>query len=251
MADALTTPPRVRRVPAHAPTPAVHVVDGRERVLDRFAHWDDRNDQYPAGLLAALAKFRSREWATYLLLDQLRGSCVGHGIAGELAADPVPVAGITERQAIAVFQLAQAYDPWWKVSHDGSTVLGGAKAAVSLGFWHGYYWARTVNDVVAHIGNRGPVVVGQSITEGMTHPDSDGRVQPSGQVIGGHCWVWTRVAIDPADFLDSVLSGPNSWGPRFAKDGHWSMTVRDFAAIHENEGEAVVPLYRRGGAMVS
>lgn len=234
------------------PEPAVIVVDGRQRWLDRYPEHDPANARFLARDLPALRAdrpLRDRHWSMATLLDQIGPSCVGHGIAHELNAEPVTVA-ITERDALRIYRLAQTYDPWWNQAHDGSTVLAGAKAARYAGKWTEYRWCTSIDDVIRTLSLHGPVVLGSDWTANMFRPDNDGLIHPTGNVEGGHCYLAADLRLGSGPD-DTIIGGPNSWGRGWSDNGYWWMTAKELGdLLFSRDGEAVTAVHRRGGTLV-
>jgi len=71
----------------------------------------------------------------------------------------------------------------------------------------------------------GAALVGMMIDEGWNHPRSaDGLITPGGNRLGGHA-----VVVSWYDQPNRRLGGPNWWGKSWGVNGHWSMTMSDFA----------------------
>lgn len=234
------------------PQPApVH--DGRR--LDWFRRLDPRSLSYPvaAGPDTALPT-RGRLWPAGRILDQGReGACVGAGCVAEAAAEPVPVPGLSMRNALAWYRSAQRRDQWPGEAYDGTSVLAGCLEGRARQLYAGFLWAKRAEQLAAGIvapeeEGGGPAIIGVEWTEGAYETDTLGVLRPSGAVVGGHCVC--VLGFVPADLsgmseddaaellqqledvrlgaaVESVLADgeagafivQNSWGLSFGKNG--------------------------------
>lgn len=230
--------------------------------LDRRYELDWRSLDYPiAARLGAeqLSAPRSYTWACDLWLDQgNEGACVGFGYAHELAARPRPVAGLSNAFARErIYWQTQREDPWpggdypgASPRYEGTSVLTGAKVVQELGFYDGYRWALTVEELVSGIGYTGPAVLGLNWHAGMFEPDDSGVIHATGPVEGGHCIaaIGTRITWKGDDrtwaTVDRARSSVllhNSWGASWGMSGRARLSLVDLAQLLAAEGEACFP----------
>src|SRR5688572_26790243 len=108
--------------------------------LGRLLEFDERSREFPIRALLEVEKpRRSYTWSVPITLDQgNQPSCVGHAWAHELAGRPVSVGGITQPWAYALYLRAQQLDQWLGENYDGTSVLGGVKAAKEYGYFGEY-----------------------------------------------------------------------------------------------------------------
>ena len=66
----------------------------------------------------------------------------------------------------------------------------------------------------------------------MFFPDNSGRVRPTGDVAGGHCYLLYEIS-------GTTLWFKNSWGPTFGVGGSFCMTIDDFKILLDSYGEMV------------
>lgn len=225
--------------------------------LDRLVSFDERNRNFPIRALleaASIAEgkhatFRSYTWSVPISLDQgSEGACVGFGWSHELAARPVKVPLITNDLARQIYWEAQETDEWAGGSYpgavpiyEGTSVLAGAKVVKTRGYISEYRWAFGLNDLRLTLGYAGPAVLGLNWREGMMRPEGDGRIVPSGSIIGGHC----ILAYAVSERLRTVRLW-NSWGADWWAGGSSCyVTFDDLATLLADEGEACVPLGRK------
>ncbi len=219
--------------------------------LDRIIHFDTRSKRYPIRALHSGKKFRSYTWnfpANHKVLDQGNaGSCVGNGIANELACRPAPVMGIDEKYAVEdIYWPAQKQDRWpggaypgASPSYEGTAVLYGVMAAQSLGWFDEYRWAFSLEDLIMGVGHNGPAVLGLKWKRGMFKPDEGNYIHATGGDAGGHCLLCNAVAIQKKRFTLT-----NSWGPGWGINGAAYISFDDMSALLADHGEAVFFLHR-------
>lgn len=208
--------------------------------LGRVPEWDERNDNFPVRpLLIHGAKPRSYSWRLDTHLDQQQTPmCVGFSIAHEIAAKP-QVSHVDAVIAAGIYSLAQKNDSWAGEAYEGTSVLGGAKAATLMGFYEEYCWATTIDDIVLAVGYHGPAVFGTDWHATMFHPDETGRIVVAGGVVGGHAYCVNRV-----DVKHERLWMVQSWGLDWGIGGCAWLSFDDAAALIANDGEAMVPVRR-------
>lgn len=219
--------------------------------LGRHHEFDERSRQYPVRELlppAAVAAASSIH-RCYAHLDQGQlGSCVGNGWTHARATTPHGTTGLTEKDALLLYERATVIDTIqgaYPPDDTGSSVLAGAKVCKSSGWFAGYRWAFTIADVVDTLLHLGPVVVGTDWTDDMFTPDpATAFVSPTGSVAGGHCYLLRGVTLGgkvnghgPIDYLTCR----NSWGTDWGHGGDFHITVDDMASLLKQDGEAAVP----------
>lgn len=213
-----------------------------ERTFDWIPSKDVRNRNFiaRAALEETLAP-RGYTWNCPVLLDQgPDGACVGFGWAHELAARPSKVTGVTNETGFRIYHRAQKLDEWEGENYEGTSVLAGAKVAVSTGFVNEYRWIYTVEDLAMVIGHHGPVVVGMPWRYDMMDINGAGYIRYSGPEVGGHCILFNGYGLTKRRFRVH-----QSWGP-------WGINNTGEAFISEydmrlafNEGaEGCVPMRR-------
>jgi hypothetical protein len=215
--------------------------------LGRLPEFDERSRAYPIRTLVAGKPHRSYSWRVPLNLDQgHEGACVGFSWSHELAARPVLVKDVDDAFALRVYRRAQQLDEWPGEAYDGTSVLAGAKASVELGKIGEYRWAFGLDDLRLALGYAGPAVLGLNWYAGMFSPAADGRIAPTGHLMGGHAILAYRV-----DERNERVWLQNSWG------ASWGMTDRSFGPgkcwlsfadldrLLGEDGEACIPVVRK------
>lgn len=235
------------------------------RVFDVQPSRDDRSLDHPIRpLLSALGSdtaplpYRTY-WRRGPVLNQGReGACVGHGVTGELAAEPVPVkfptANLpdevpTDAQAFAfwLYHDAKFDDEWPGENYDGTSTNAGMRSARRLGLLLAWKWAETLDDFRRSVALLGPAVIAIPWHSGM-YAAPGGLLRVSGQQVGWHCILvngWhsnLSVAGSPRTEKFRVL---NSWGTGWGRYGSaWIDAAELWSLIEDNDGEVVVPLHR-------
>jgi hypothetical protein len=214
---------------------------------------------------------RSYTWSIGIFLDQgAEGACVGYGFTHELAARPVAVVGVNGGFARQVYFDGQRIDEWpggaypgASPFYEGTSVLAGAKVLQSRGFYLGYDWALSAEDVADGIGYLGPCVLGLNWYDGMFDTDAKGFIHKTGPLLGGHCIVAVGVRIvykswisrllsrrwDNVDLDRSYVTLHNSWGSDWGVNGQARLSLRDLGLLLAEQGDACFP--RRNTAKVT
>jgi hypothetical protein len=201
---------------------------------------------------------RSRYWVpSFTILDQgTEGACVGFGVTGEAMASPVRQMWVdpdtpgpwatfnpAQRMAFSAYRRAKEIDEWEGVDYDGTSVRAGMLVGRERGWWDGFSWAFTMDELRTAL-ETGPVVLGVLWTEGM-YEAPDGRLVPRGPAVGGHCILTTGYSANWRG------GGPhyrlrNSWGRGFGLNGSAYISAGHLNKIlFEEGGEAAVPQNRR------
>ncbi len=216
--------------------------------LGRLPDFDERSCEYPVTALLTTRQLqvpRSYTWAVGQWLNQgVEGACVGFSVSHELAARPAPVTGLSDQFARELYWDAQRIDPWEGGAYpgatpvyEGSSVLAGLKAATAKGYYSGYRWAFSEEDLFSAIGYRGPAVLGVNWHEGMFTPDAKGFIRPTGPIRGGHAILAHGVSLTEGGFYKLW----NSWGPTWGQSGTAKISRTDMATLLHAGGEAAIP----------
>lgn len=222
--------------------PAEIVIDSR---LGRRPQLDPRSADFP--ITAALPRRayevpRTKIWPCGAVLDQKNeGSCVGHGWAHELIAEPYAIQSVNHQSAVKIYKRAQDLDEWPGNTYSGTSVLAGAKAVMTLypKAIESYRWANTINDVIASLGWHGPVVIGVNWYSGMYQTDREGYIHVTGTQVGGHCLLMRGVDIQKNRFILR-----NSWGPAWGKGGDCFLSFQDFSRLLSENADCCVIITR-------
>ncbi len=210
--------------------------------LGRHPEFDPRSRAFPVTAVIEAKRPRSYTWAGGPVLNQGReGACVGFAWAGELAARPVVVQGITDQTGRTFYRRAQQLDEWEgeEPTYAGTSVLAGAKAVLEAGHIKEYRWAFGVDDLALAVGYAGPAVIGIDWHESMYRPDANGFIYPTGPIVGGHAILVRGYNVRLGRFLLR-----NSWGPTWGMAGDCFISYSDLGALLANRGDACVPVKR-------
>jgi hypothetical protein len=223
--------------------------DGSESLdprLGRIKWHDPRSKLHPVSHTMTIGlKPRSYSWRCTTWLDQgQEGSCVGHGVAHELAARPVEER-VTHEQAVAIYHAAQKIDEWPGEAYEGTSVTAGVKVAQKQGHFKSYTWAYNLNDLALGVGYSGPAVLGIDWYQGMMDVDDDGYIRDSGSVVGGHCILCMAV-----DVKQSRFTLHNSWGKSWGRNGRAYVSFDVMANLIGKGGEACFFHQRKWWAVV-
>jgi hypothetical protein len=212
--------------------------------LGRRIQFDERSKAFPIRALLEDKKPRSYSWKVNVWLDQGEtSSCVGHAWAHELCARPV-VSIVDQPYAMRIYTEAQKVDEWPGEDYEGTSVLAGVKVCTAWGHYGSYRWCFGLNDLVLALGYAGPVVLGINWHEQMFEPDSNGRIQPSGQVVGGHAILAHAVQVKTTKRPIPQIWLWNSWGRAWGRDGRAWLSWDDMTTLLADAGEACVPQAR-------
>lgn len=212
-----------------------------ERTFDRVPQFDPKSLQYPIRQLVAAKPRRSYTWRVPVKLDQgYEGACVGFGWTHERAARPKEHPEMTNNDARSVYYRARQLDVWPGENYEGTSVIAGAKTAVEKGWISEYRWAlgpgatAAENDLALAVGYKGPAVIGSYWYEGMMEPDENGFLRPTGDILGGHCYL--------AHGYNVKLGYKiwNSWGTGF----YGYISPQDMITLLNNDGEACIVTVR-------
>jgi C1A family cysteine protease len=131
------------------------------------------------------------------------------------------------------YKKCQQNDEWEGESYDGTSVRAGMKVLKSLGLVSSYTWAFEPEQVIRHILEEGPVVVGTDWTNNMFTPDKSGYIWPTSGVVGGHAYLLiavNRKRINPDESLGAVRV-LNSWSSSWGEKGRAWLTFDALALL--------------------
>lgn len=241
---------------------AFELRDGTEATderLGRLVQFDERSRAFPIREVVP-PDLRTRTWRLDERIDQRDwGACVGHAFAHEVAASPaeINVPKMDHPYALDWYFDAQRIDPWAGGEYPdasprmaGTSVLAGVKIGQERGFWTGYRWAFSIEDVLRAVANEGPLVVGTWWRSSMWEPRPSGLIEGvSGAYEGGHAYMIRGLTLKPRlkgeRGLGPLLRITNSWGREWGVNGEAFIRVEDFEQLLLDQGEAVLPVGRQ------
>lgn len=211
--------------------------------LGRHVEHDPRSKDYPA---RRVAQPKSVLWTHRApVLDQGDlGSCTGNALAQclnttKFAASRPKRKYLDEQYARLLYAKATTLDTvsgQWPPTDTGSSGLAVAKAGVALGYLSRYDHAFGFDHFAAALALQ-PVIVGTNWYSTMFKPDSDGFVQPGGQVAGGHEYLALGI-----NYPGRYVTCLNSWSDTWGVNGRFRMTFDDFTALLNEQGDVTVPI---------
>lgn len=217
-----------------------------KRIFDRLVHFDLTSRNFPIrSLISPSLRPRTQLWPCSVYLDQgSEGACTGFAVSHEAAASPVRVRGITNDVARQVYRRAQQLDEWPGENYSGSSVLAAMKAGQERGWYSEYRWAFGEEDLALAISYSGPAVLGINWYEGMSRPDRDGLIHPTGRQTGGHA-----ILCRGYNATTKLYRLRNSWSFRWGVRGDCFISAAELSALLQNSGEACIPVVRQKGAV--
>lgn len=220
----------------------------KDRRLDRLPEKDPNSRRFTTRRMLgpkADEPPKSKLWSLSIWLDQgEEGACVGFSRAHNLASAPRVVRGVDTVLAQRLYRLAQKHDQWPSENYEGSSVLGGVKAACELGLVESYYWSFHIEDFLHGMTYAGPATVGCNWHRDMRDPDERGYIHPTGPVDGGHAilvlgqeLIYGGDGPHNIDMDKSYVIWHNSWGKSWGVQGRAKMTMREFEALSQADAE--------------
>jgi hypothetical protein len=223
------------------PAPAVGKIKFARRI-----EFDELSRDFPVRRLlrGEPRKPRSYTWRCLSHLNQgSEGSCVGHAWAHELIARPDEFREVGSPEAKLIYRTAQKLDQWAGENYEGTSVLGGIKAVQKI-YPHRieeYRWAFGLDDVLRTLSYLGPVVLGVNWYDSMMEPDEKGLIKITGKPVGGHAILCRGVSV-----AQKVVRLHNSWGDSWGAAGDCFLSFADLDRLLKEDGEACIPVTRRG-----
>lgn len=191
----------------------------------------------------------SRHWYVGPVLDQGdTPQCVGYACRQLLASSPLTERGWQrvlrpgERlpTAAQIYHGAQQNDEWDGQDYDGTSARGALKWLARRGLIDAYVWGFSLEEVLAFVLRRGPVLVGTEWFTGMDEPDERGYLRPTGTPRGGHEWLVCGVSHERR-----AVRMVNSWGEGWGERGRAWVAFDDLEyLVFGLDGDAVSALER-------
>jgi hypothetical protein len=182
------------------------------------------------------------------------GTCVAHGWTSKMHAAP-----IMQSLPLTPYDLYRQFvqaDEWNDndfettapddMLQSGTSVRAGAKVLQTMGYLQNYLWAEDVEDVRAwHLAGFGGTVMGVNWSTDMLDTDTDGFVNYTGTVEGGHCVTttgWSDTVKKAGRRVHAVRaqqSWPLPWGHKGT--GRFWISEDDLGKLLADQGEACAP----------
>ena len=132
-------------------------------------------------------------------------------------------------------------------------MLAGARVMRRLGFVKEFRWIHALDELLSAVAYLGPVVFGCDWRKGMSKPDPDGFVAPTGGWRGKHCVLINRLHVVRAedgtpDRHLSWIGFQNSFGADWGLDGSARVRLQDMERL-VTDMDACVPLFMSNGSL--
>lgn len=177
----------------------------------------------------ALTAIRSaRTWRSWSLrglwLDQRdTPHCVGFAAAHALWCAPLR----TFADPHGIYRGCKLIDGLPEV--DGTFVRAAARILRAAGAIASYHWARSVDAIVTHLLESGPIIAGTDWYEGM---DQGGVMQARGAILGGHAYLLRSV-----NRRTGLVRVRNSWGRGWGDQGEADLPIDQLRTLLRDDGE--------------
>lgn len=176
------------------------------------------------------------------ILDQgTVGSCTGNAGIGAISSTPfLNIDNTTytrdEKGALKLYSDAEKTDGGvgYPPEDNGSSGLSIAKALLKAGLISSYQHTFSLDSALKAL-TRYPIIVGINWYNDMFHPDTDGRVHPTGPLEGGH-----EVQAYRIDTENGRVWFHNSWGSSWGVSGDFYLTWADLSTLLSQKGDATV-----------
>lgn len=178
------------------------------------------------------------------ILNQLQvGSCTGNAGIGVVNTEPhvqaaSPAFSPDEAGALKLYSAAEKIDGGvgYPPEDQGSSGISVAQALKNAGVISAYQHTFNLQDALKAL-TQYPILAGTNWYDAMFNTDPDGRVHPTGKIVGGHEYEGYR-----NDTENGRIWFHNSWGSEWGISGDFYITWADFNTLLGQDGDVVIPI---------
>jgi hypothetical protein len=160
--------------------------------------------------------------------------CVAHSWLHMIESGPIthpsPL-GTAAFDTVEFYRKCQLIDEWPGENYDGTSVRAGAKIAQEMGLIESYWWGHDLESLINAVFLQ-PVVAGTDWFDGMSYPKGNGLIEVSGDLAGGHAYLYDGVNLD-----EEVFRIKNSWSRVWGVNGFAYIKFKDVEKLIETYGE--------------
>jgi hypothetical protein len=215
------------------------------RQFGRLVNHDTRNRRYEfdhAGMQVEGVEWYRR---TPIMDQGDLGCCTCAALVGALGTDPYASRVVRTLDMTLVrdlYSVATRIDDrgphgikgQWPPTDTGSSGLAAAAAAKRAGLIREYRWVFSDAGLLGALAH-GPVIMGMPWYQGMCEPDSDGRLWPTGDCLGGH-----EILIRGKRGTDLIMD--NSWGDWWGNRGSALLPWQVYQQLRRDQLDITVPI---------
>lgn len=231
-------------------TVRIKTYDRQDSRLGRNVRHDSRSLSYQVEPVSLDALISVRHTRYIPILDQGSvGSCTGNAATGNLGSGSFwnslnvqhslseTDVNADEQFALSVYEAATQLDPWpgtYPPDDTGSDGLSVAKVLQQRGFLSGYLHATSLDAFLTALAVQ-PVIVGTEWRNDMFNPAPDGRIRITGDVAGGHEYVFTELDVE-----NQRVWMDNSWTTQWGIQGRGYYSWDDIGMLLTADGDCTV-----------
>ena len=215
-------------------------IPSTDKRLGRNINWDSRSANFTFDTSGLVIKDVIHQRLIPILNQGDLASCCGNAGIGNINTCPFTLNSNVytpdENGAVKLYSDAEKIDGGvgYPPEDMGTSGLSIAKALKNAGLISSYYHCYTLNDTLKAL-TQYPCLVGISWFSDMFNPDPDGRVHPTGNLVGGH-----EVEAFQIDTENGRIWCANSWGSDWGVNGTFYLTWADFYKLLSQQGDTIV-----------